>query len=56
MWVYFDPKDTVPSRDAIKRMVEMLTEYKVVKVEKNLDELLANVVHPEFVERALAER
>lgn len=53
-FVYFDPKDTVPSREAIKKMIAMLTEHKVVKIEKNVDALLTNLVHPEYVEKALA--
>lgn len=55
-FVYFDPKDSVPSRDVIKRMVDMLIEYKVVKIDKNVDQLLTNLVHPEFAERALGGR
>jgi len=55
-FVYFDPKDTAPSRDAIKQMIEMLTEHKVIKIDKNVDQVLANLVHPEFVERALVAR
>jgi aliphatic sulfonates family ABC transporter substrate-binding protein len=55
-FVYFDPKDTVPSRAAIKQMVDLLTEHKVVKIDKNVDELLTQLVHPEFAEKALATR
>ena len=55
-FVYFDPKDSVPSRDALKRMLDMLTEHKVVKIDKNVDQVLANLVRPEYAEKALAGR
>jgi len=55
-WVYFDPKDTVPAREPIKKMFEILAEYKVVKMEKDIDQVLENLVHPEFAEKALASK
>jgi hypothetical protein len=32
-FVSFDPKETAPSRPAIKQMVDLLSEHKVVKIE-----------------------
>lgn len=55
-FVYFDPKDGVPSKDVLKRMVDMLTEHKVVKIDKDVNQILSNLVHPEYAERALAAR
>jgi len=55
-YVWYEPRDTVPSRDALKRMLEILSEHRVVRIDKNLDEVLRNFVHPEFAERALAPR
>jgi ABC-type nitrate/sulfonate/bicarbonate transport system substrate-binding protein len=55
-FVYFDPKDTAPSREALKQMVSLLMEHKVVKIDRNVDEVLAGLVHPEFVERALSTK
>jgi aliphatic sulfonates family ABC transporter substrate-binding protein len=54
-FVYFEPKDTMPSRDALKQMLELLMEHKVIKIDKNVDAVLAGLVHPEFVEKALAK-
>src|SRR5262245_7915355 len=55
-FVYFDPKDSVPSRDALKRMLDMLTQYNVVKIDKDVNQILANLVRPEYAEKALATR
>jgi sulfonate transport system substrate-binding protein len=55
-FVYFDPKDTVPSRPAIKQMLDLLTEHKVVKIDKNVDQVLANLVRTEYAEKALAAK
>lgn len=52
-YVYFDKKDTVPSAAALKQMLEILAEHKVVRVEGDLDSIMANFVHPEFAEKAL---
>src|SRR5262245_2982927 len=55
-FVYFDPKDSVPSKDALKRMLDMLTQYNVVKIDKDVNQILANLVRPEYAEKALATR
>lgn len=55
-FVYFDPPDTVPSKDVIQEMFAILTRYGVVKNVDNLDEVLDNFVHPEFVEKVLSKQ
>jgi ABC-type nitrate/sulfonate/bicarbonate transport system substrate-binding protein len=55
-WVLYGPEDTIPSREGLKQMLEILSGHKVVRIEKDLDQVLSGFVHPEFVERALLRK
>ena len=55
-FVYFDAPDTVPSKATIQDMFAILTRHGVVKDVDNLDAVLDNFVHPEFVEKVLTKQ
>jgi ABC-type nitrate/sulfonate/bicarbonate transport system substrate-binding protein len=54
-FTYFDPKDTAPAVEPLKAMFEMLAKYKVVPDNKGIDQALTKFVHPEFVQKVLAQ-
>jgi ABC-type nitrate/sulfonate/bicarbonate transport system substrate-binding protein len=55
-FVYFDPADTMPTKESIQEMFAILTQHGVVKDVDNLDAVLDNFVHPEFVQKVLAKQ
>jgi sulfonate transport system substrate-binding protein len=54
-FTYFDPKDTAPAVGPLKAMFELLAKYKVVPDNPGIDQALAKFVHPEFVQKVLAQ-
>ena len=54
-FVYFDPEDTAPSAEPIKEMFAILIKNGVIDPIDNLDQVLENFVHPEFVEKVLSK-